>query len=147
MLSCVLGSLSCARKPMCPDAPHPLFFRPDSLMLAPESCFDVLVSCACCFRVRRCCPSSLFPPFLDLIETKEEREREERILKILEEFKLQGGTYHTHLVMAKSGDRLLGTSSCPPFPVLRLTSLPLLGACDCSEPVLHTSSLHRLVRW
>ena len=43
-------------------------------------------------------------------ESKEEREREERILKILNEFKLQGGQYHTDMIMAKTGDRLLGAS-------------------------------------
>ena len=46
-------------------------------------------------------------------ESKEEREREERILKILNEFKLQGGQYHTDMIMAKTGDRLLGV---PPSP-------------------------------
>jgi hypothetical protein len=45
-------------------------------------------------------------------ETKEEQGREQRILRIMEEFRLQGGSVHTELVMAKSGDRLLGGCRC-----------------------------------
>ena len=41
-------------------------------------------------------------------ETKEEEEREQKVMEILEMFKLQGGPYQTELIMAKSGDRLLG---------------------------------------
>jgi hypothetical protein len=45
-------------------------------------------------------------------ETKEEQEREQQILGILEMFRLQGGPHQTELIMAKSGDRLLGVALC-----------------------------------
>lgn len=56
-------------------------------------------------------PSVFFTTLLYCSESKEERDREQKILGILEGFRLQGGPYQTELIMAKSGDRLLGAVS------------------------------------
>ena len=52
-------------------------------------------------------------PVHDSTGSKEEEEREQKIMSILESFRLQGGPYQTELVMAKSGERLLGTALMP----------------------------------
>jgi hypothetical protein len=63
-------------------------------------------------------------------ESKEEQDREQRILKILEEFRLQGGAYHTDMVMAKTGDRLLGALAIARSHVL-LWLVSLMSALLC----------------